>query len=167
MSDNSWLARILSAEALATLRILPRNGRIACVSRSRACLAEPPALSPYEKYLGSGGAVARAIGKLAREPQFACRGLARQLALLTPPLAFLGAFHDTLEQYPCGGRIGAEPMVEMILDGALDQPCRLGGGQPLFSLPLELRVANKQRQQHRRAARHILPGRLRDAAIAG
>src|SRR3546814_8842672 len=37
---------MLSAVALATFRILPRIGRTACVLRSRACLAEPPALSP-------------------------------------------------------------------------------------------------------------------------
>ena len=45
-SAISALARILSAVALATLRILPRIGRIAWVLRSRACLADPPALSP-------------------------------------------------------------------------------------------------------------------------
>ena len=32
--------------AVATFKILPRNGRIACVILSRACLALPPALSP-------------------------------------------------------------------------------------------------------------------------
>src|SRR3546814_14270365 len=45
-SAISLFARILSAVALATFRILPRIGRAACVLRSRACLAEPPALSP-------------------------------------------------------------------------------------------------------------------------
>src|SRR5207302_8062081 len=59
MSLNSWLARILSAEALATLRILPRNGRIAWVSRSRACLAEPPALSPSTRKISVPAALSR------------------------------------------------------------------------------------------------------------
>src|SRR3546814_1862017 len=45
-SAISRLAMILAVVALATLRILPRIGRIACVLRSRACLAEPPAESP-------------------------------------------------------------------------------------------------------------------------
>jgi len=45
-SAISLLARILSAVAEATLRILPRMGRIAWILRLRACLAEPPALSP-------------------------------------------------------------------------------------------------------------------------
>src|SRR5215203_1730076 len=42
----SWFSRSFSAVALATFRILPRNGRIAWVSRLRAALAEPPAESP-------------------------------------------------------------------------------------------------------------------------
>ena len=42
----SWFAFILSEVALATFKILPRKGRTAWVLRSRACLAEPPALSP-------------------------------------------------------------------------------------------------------------------------
>src|SRR3546814_16800829 len=46
-SAISRLAKILAVVALATLRILPRIGRIACVLRSRACLAEPPAESPW------------------------------------------------------------------------------------------------------------------------
>src|ERR1700749_1493385 len=37
---------ILSKRARSTLRILPRRGRTAWFSRLRACLAEPPALSP-------------------------------------------------------------------------------------------------------------------------
>src|SRR3546814_6781326 len=45
-SAISWFAPILALLAEATFRILPRMGRMACVLRSRACLAEPPALSP-------------------------------------------------------------------------------------------------------------------------
>ena len=37
---------ILSKRAFSTFRILPFSGRIACVRRSRPCLAEPPAESP-------------------------------------------------------------------------------------------------------------------------
>src|SRR5205823_11421564 len=97
-----------------------------------------------EKNLGAGGAVAAAIGELAGKPQFAGRGLARQLALLTAPLALLGTFGNAVEKHACGRRIGAEPMVEMILDDTLDQPRRLGRGQPLLGLALELRVADEQ-----------------------
>src|SRR5260370_192604 len=59
MSESSWFARILSADALATFKILPRNGRIAWVSRSRACLAEPPALSPSTRKISVPAAVSR------------------------------------------------------------------------------------------------------------
>src|SRR6266481_4809818 len=59
ISLSSWLPRILSAEALATLRILPRNGRIAWVSRLRACLAEPPALSPSTRKISVPAALSR------------------------------------------------------------------------------------------------------------
>ena len=167
MSESSWLARILSAEALATLRILPRSGRIAWVSRSRACLAEPPALSPSTRKISvPGGAVAGAVGELAGQAQLARRGLARQLALLAPALALLGALGDAVEEQPRGRRIGAEPMVEMVLDGTLDEPRRLGRGQPLLGLALELRVAHEERQQHRSAGRDVLAGRLGDAAVA-
>ena len=83
------------------------------------------------------------------------------------PLALLGAFGNAIEERPCGRRIGAEPMVEVILDGALDEPRRLGRSQPLLGLALKLRVADEERQQHRGAARHVLAGRLGDATVAG
>ena len=37
---------ILSKRAFSTFRILPFKGKMACVRRSRPCLAEPPAESP-------------------------------------------------------------------------------------------------------------------------
>ncbi len=40
---------ILSKRAFSTFKILPFNGKIACVRRSRPCLAEPPAESPSTK----------------------------------------------------------------------------------------------------------------------
>ena len=119
-----------------------------------------------EKDLGAGGAVAGAIGKLSRQAQFAGRALARHLALLAPPLPLLGAFADAVEQGPAGRRIGAEPMIEMVAHRQFDEPRRLGRGEPLFGLALELRIAQKQRQQHRRAGDHIVAGGRRDAAVA-
>ncbi len=59
-----------------------RNGSTACEARSRACLADPPAESPStmnnSEPLRRG---IRAIGELARQPQFADRGLPRDLLL--------------------------------------------------------------------------------------
>ena len=60
MSNSSWtpvpiavirfwtasLASTLSIRFFSTLMILPNSGSTACVERSRACLAEPPAESP-------------------------------------------------------------------------------------------------------------------------
>ena len=50
MARISSLDRILSIRARSTLRIFPLSGRIAWNSRSRPCLAEPPALSPSTRY---------------------------------------------------------------------------------------------------------------------
>src|SRR5260370_1251099 len=47
-------ASILSKRAFSTLRIFPLSGRIACVRRSRPCLAEPPAESPSTKNISRG-----------------------------------------------------------------------------------------------------------------
>src|SRR5699024_4231299 len=42
----SLLFKILSNRAFSTFNILPRNGKIACVSESRPDLVDPPAESP-------------------------------------------------------------------------------------------------------------------------
>ena len=46
MSCTSCEELISPTDTSQVFRILPRNGMMACVSRSRACLAEPPAESP-------------------------------------------------------------------------------------------------------------------------
>jgi len=46
MSCSSLLPVTFVVDACSALSTLPRSGRIACVRRSRPCLAEPPALSP-------------------------------------------------------------------------------------------------------------------------
>src|SRR4051795_4411567 len=51
-----------------------------------------------EKNLGPGGGVARAVGELAGQPQFARRAFARHLLLLATALTFLGALGDAVEQ---------------------------------------------------------------------
>ena len=63
--------------AEATLRILPRSGRIAWVLRSRACLALPPAeVALDDEELGAVGRRIGAIGELAGQAQLLHRGLA-------------------------------------------------------------------------------------------
>src|SRR5881227_2805964 len=69
-SAISLFARILSAVALATLRILPRMGRIACVLRSRACLAEPAAqalVHPLEDRAQERAAAVHVVGEIMVE----------------------------------------------------------------------------------------------------
>ncbi len=46
MACTSALPSARSSRAFSTLRILPRSGRIACVSGFRPWMAEPPAESP-------------------------------------------------------------------------------------------------------------------------
>ena len=46
MLFTSSLSNALCHMAFSTLRILPRNGNMACVARLRPCLADPPAESP-------------------------------------------------------------------------------------------------------------------------
>ena len=46
---SAWISRfssVLCSRAFSALMILPRIGRMACVARSLALLAEPPAESP-------------------------------------------------------------------------------------------------------------------------
>src|SRR5262252_5559517 len=95
-----------------------------------------------KKDFGSGSAVTSAIGKLSRQPQLAGRALARELALLPSTLALLRALDDAVEQDASGARISAEPMIEMIFDGAFDQPRCFGGSQPFLCLALKLRVGD-------------------------
>jgi len=140
------LARILSAEALATLRILPRSGRIAWVSRSRACFAEPPALSPSTRKISVPAALPAVQSvSLPGRRSLAGRALARHLALLAAALTLFGALGDAVEERPAGRRVGAQPMVEMVAHRAFDEASGLGRGKPLLGLALELRVAQKHR----------------------
>ena len=102
MSEISWLPFSLSAEALATLRILPRS------------------------------------------------------LFLAPALAVFGAFDDALQQQARALGMLGQPVVEVILDGGLDQLGRRHGDQLLLGLALELRVADEQRQHRAGTAAEII-----------
>src|SRR3546814_8200551 len=90
-SAISRLAKILAVVALATLRILPRIGRIACVLRSRACLAEPPAESPSTMKISVPAGSSAEQSELAGQAQLARRGggLALDLGFLATAQALL------------------------------------------------------------------------------
>ena len=114
-SDSSWLAASFCEVALATFRILPRNGSMACVARSRACLAEPPAESPST--MNSSAVLAArvgAIGELARQPQLARRGLAGDVLFLAALDALLGDVDDPVEQPRRLRRAVGQPVIEGI-----------------------------------------------------
>src|SRR5262249_47565922 len=119
-----------------------------------------------EKDLGARSIVAGAVGKLAWEAELAGRSLAGQLALLAAALTFLGPFGNAVEELPGGSRIGAQPMIEMILHGILDELGRLGRGESLLGLALKLGIAHKKGQQHGSAGSDVLARRLGDAPIA-
>src|SRR4029077_3456095 len=61
-----------------------------------------------EKDLGPRGAAAGAIGELAGEAQLPRRALPRELLLLAPALALLGALGDAVEKRAAGRRVGAQ-----------------------------------------------------------
>ena len=126
-SDSSWFCCSLPAPALATFRILPRSGRIAWVSRSRACLALPPALSPSTRKISvPSRRVAGAVGQLAGQAQLAGRGLARDFLFLPPLQPVFGLVDDEVQQLVGFGRAFRQPMVEMIAHHVLDQALGVG-----------------------------------------
>ena len=57
-------------------------------------------------------------------------------------------------------------MVEVIAEGVLHQAAGLGRGEPLLGLPLELRVAQEDREQRAGAARHVVRSELGSALVA-
>ena len=143
--------------ALATLRILPRSGRIAWVSRVRACLAEPPAeVALDDEDLGARAIADRAVGELAGQAQLAGRRLPLDLPGLLACQALLGAHDEVVEQGHGRGGMLAEPELEMVLDRCLDEPRHLGRDQPLLGLALELRRLVEERDQDRRTAGDVV-----------
>src|SRR6185437_5255151 len=120
-----------------------------------------------EENLRAVGAGAAAIGELAGQAQLARRRLALELALLAAPRAVLGALDHRIEQEARARRVIAQPMIEPVLERAFDEPCRLGRGEALLGLTLELRIAYEEREDHRRAFHHVFGGDLLAAPFAG
>ena len=156
-SDSSWLAWTFGSEALATLRILPRSGRIAWVSRSRACLAEPPAESPStmkisvpsdEFRLQSASLPGRRSLRVAclRLTSFSClrrRSARRRVRSPSPAACWRRPARPR-----ASGRNGRGPRSRP----AAALPAR----QPLLGLALELRIADEQREHDRGGRDHVV-----------
>src|SRR5215470_11724948 len=100
------------------------------MARSRACLAEPPAESPSTTNNSAPSA----------------------------PDALLGALDHEVEELVGLQRIAGKPVVERILDGLLDDPLRLGSGEPVLGLTLEFRLADEHRQHGAGTGHHVVGG---------
>ena len=127
-------------------RILPRSGMIAWNSRSRACLAEPPAESPSTRNSSvRSGVLAGAVGQLARQRRPGGRLLAHDLLRRLQPAS--ARFDDRhLRDLVAGFRMLVEPQAERILDDAGHERRGLARRQAFLGLPGELRVLQLDRQ---------------------
>ena len=166
-SDSSWFCDSFCDEALATLRILPRSGSTAWRSRSRACLAEPPAESPstmkisvpcLELRLQSASLPGSRSLRVARLPADLLLALALEalLGLVDGPVEQLGA---------CCGRVG-QPVVEGIAHRVLDDAGGFLRGELVLGLALELGLADEHREHGGGRAQHVVGGDLAGAPVA-
>jgi hypothetical protein len=163
-SPICWLAVSFSRPALATLRILPRSGRIAWVLRLRACLAEPPAESPST--MNSSAPSARcsgAVGELAGQAQLAHRGLAVDFLFLAAAQTLVGALEHPFEQLGLAGLSAASGRTdrERVLDDALG----FDGRELVLGLADEFRLADEHRQHADGRDHHVIGGDDRRALV--
>ena len=98
-----------------------------------------------QKNLGAAGTPTAAIRELAGQPQLAGRALALEFFLLALALAVFRALDDEIEELPRAVGIRGKPVVEMVLERAVYQPKRLGRGEALLGLALELWLADEER----------------------
>ena len=146
--------------ACSAFRTLPRSGRIACVWRSRPCLAEPPAESPSTmKSSDSAGSVeaqsASLPGRFRRWEiavlRVTCWAAARRR------LAGPRRQDDPADDLLGDGGVLVQPVLEGRADGAVDLRRDLGVVEPVLRLPLELRLEDVDGEERRRAPRGCPP----------
>jgi hypothetical protein len=137
----------------ATLRILPRRGSTACVSRSRACLAEPPALSPSTRKISVPRAFRAQSVELAGQAQLARARLARRVLLGSRGGGVLGSL-DRRRRAGCRQWLGrpAEPVVEGSRSAVLDAGAAARHWSGCLGLALKLRLADEHAEHRRHAA---------------
>ena len=107
-SCSSLFDSTFCSDACSVFSTLPRSGRIACVLRSRPCLAEPPAESPSTMNSSLlAGIGRRAVGQLAGQVQpVRHRGLARhRLRRRARRLARLRRQRDALDDLRARGPV--------------------------------------------------------------
>ena len=138
------------------------------MSRLRACLAEPPALSPSTMKISVPSRASRAQSeslpgrRSLRVAEFAPDLLLRLSARDT----LLRACGHVIEEGRRHARVLAEPELEPIAHRILDQPGRLRRGQPLLGLALELRLAQEEREQDAGTAQEVVGGHGGGALVA-
>src|SRR5882757_1322275 len=165
MSNSSWtpvpiavisawislLARTLSIRLFSTLMILPRSGSTACVLRSRACFAEPPAESPSTTKISA---------KLARQGRVLERRLAGQVTRFARRGPRPGGV-DRLGDDPFGlGGILLEELGQLAVDRLLDQAADRRVAEFGLGLTLELRVVQLHRDDRGKTLADILAGEV-------
>src|SRR5262245_12253522 len=84
-----------------------------------------------------------AIGELAWQTQLLGSALARNLLFLATAYPLVRLLDHKVEKFGCRQRVAGKPVIELILDGVLDDPCRFGGREPVLGLALKLRLADE------------------------
>ena len=162
MSCTSCEELISPTDTSQVFRILPRNGMMAWVSRSRACLAEPPAESPSTR--NSSECFGSWLVQSASLPgQRRTRGHALALDLLRRLGALLRVLDGELRDALAGIRMLVEPQRQRIVHEALDQRGGVARGEALLHLAGELRLLDLDRQHEAGLVEDVF-GRELDAA---
>ena len=135
---------ILSKRARSTFRILPRSGRIAWKRAVAALLGRAAgAVALDDEELGQRRIALLAIGELAGQRVHVERALAAgQLAGLARRFARGGGLDDLGDDAPGLGRMLLEPLVQLLVDDALDHRPHLGGDQLVLGLRREFGIGH-------------------------
>ena len=140
------------------LMIFPRSGRIACVVRSRACFAEPPAESPSTmKSSADCGILDRAVGQLAGKRRVLERALAScQLARLARGLSRVARGDGLRDDLAGLGLVLLEELSQPLVDDSLDETRDSGVAELGLRLAFELRVAELDRDDRGKTLAGVL-----------
>ena len=154
----SVLESTLLMRFFSELMIFPRSGRIACVVRSRACFAEPPAESPSTmKSSADSGILDRAVGELSRERRVLERALpSRQLTSLARGLPGVARRDRLLDDLAGLGLVLLEELPQPLVDDLLDQARDSRVPELGLRLSFELGVAELHRDDRRQALSGVL-----------
>ena len=142
---------------------------MAWVSRSRACLAEPPArVALDDEDLGAVRGADACSRRACREAAACASPTARPISFSRLRCRRSSAWSTTQSSssVACCGVVG-EPVVEGVAHRALDDAGGLLRGEPVLGLALELGLADEHRQHGGGRAQHVVGGDLRGALVAG